>query len=134
MSSGTFDSDLSCASGFYTLAIIGVRPYTASMQLTNPTPNAFLSSATVTIDWDNFQANVERSYDGQEIDTLIDWVKSQPRRSNIQVVLKRDHLQAGRTRLLQKSLQSLGCTVISKMQRTNRSLAPLTNFAVGEWR
>lgn len=112
---------------------MGVRTYTASMQLTSTLPATFTNR--VVIDWATFAQNVVDQYDSHDIDSLIDWVKNHPRRRSIHVVLKRERTVDSRVHVLQKSLQALGCTVSTRMQLTrDRQLAPITNFAHTEWR
>ena len=104
------------------------------MQLTSTLPAPLLSSAKVIIDWSNRLPPQGGMEDGMDVDDLIRWVKSHPRRSNIHVYLRTD-LRSGRTRRLQRSLQTLGCTVIAKTGIGVRSSLPaLTNFASQEWR
>ncbi|MBP9774158.1 MAG: hypothetical protein KBD00_06085 [Candidatus Peribacteraceae bacterium] len=101
------------------------------MQFTSTLPSALTDTAKVIIDWSVFQTNVENNYADQDIDTLINYVKSHPRRSNIHVYLRTAKPQ---TRMLQRSLQNLGCTVIAKTTLPSKTLPILANFVPREWR
>lgn len=92
--------------------------------------STFADSTKVIIDWSNFEKNVERNYEDHDMDTLINWVKSHPRRSNIHVYLR----QTNTSRPLQRSLQTLGCTVIARVNVGRRALPALSRTAAREWR
>ncbi len=116
----------------FALEMMGVRTYTTSMQLTSTLPSALTQTAKVIIDWSNVAANVDTSYADQDIDTLINWVKAHPRRSNIHVYLRTS--PQSQTRMLQRSLQTLGCTVIGRTTLSSKTLPRLANFVPREWR
>ncbi len=104
------------------------------MQLTSTLEHPLLTTAKVIIDWTNRLLPADDAAQGDiDVEELIQWVKTHPRRSNIHVYLRSD-LRSGRTRRLQRSLQTLGCTVIAKTGiASGYTLPALSHIAAREW-
>jgi hypothetical protein len=87
------------------IAFMGVRMYTAYMQMTTP----LLRQSSVVVDW---TGSVPDSAMPEE-QVLLDWVKQFPFKSNIHIMLPSSRL-SGANRRLQATLQLLGCRVTRK--------------------
>ena len=64
----------------------------------------------VVIDWS--EEDVEA---GGTVQTLVSWVKGYPRSQDVHIYLSAARREALNLRLLQRTLQSLGCTVIARV-------------------
>ncbi len=73
-------------------------------------------AAHVIVDWSSLQGKAPDDVQ-LEIDHLMSWVKSYPERTAVQVYLSRS-LSGTRDRMLQNTLQSLGCTVTMRSHQT----------------
>lgn len=82
-------------------------------------PSAWKKAAQVIVDWS--QMPKDASADVQlEIDHLMRWIHSYPERTAVHVYLRRS-VSVARDRVLQHTLQSLGCRVT---MRSPLSIAP----------
>ena len=73
------------------------------------TTPAWKKAAQVIVDWSKVATDVNADVQ-LEIDHLMQWIRSYPARSAVHVYLRRS-LSAPRDRMLQNTLQSLGCRV-----------------------
>ena len=64
----------------------------------------------VVIDWS--QENLDT---GGAVQNLVSWVKGYPRSQDVHIYLSAARREALNLRLLQRTLQSLGCTVIARV-------------------
>lgn len=82
---------------------MGVRVYTSNM----PTKH-------VVIDWSDLFSTEESAPSSVNVDGLIDWIKTYPRKKDVHVYL-RSPRQDILARKLKNTLQALGCTVTAKV-------------------
>jgi hypothetical protein len=73
-------------------------------------------AAHVIVDWSQELPKADTDLQ-LEVDHLMNWVKSYPERTAVQVYLRRS-LSNSRDRMLQNTLQSLGCTVTMRSRQT----------------
>jgi Lon protease-like protein len=78
------------------------------MHTTSPTTNTWTKAATVIVDWSQQKHDTQQE-ETMEVAHLMNWIRTYPARTAVHVYLRRMPLQ--KNRLLQNTLQSLGCKV-----------------------
>lgn len=89
--------------------------YTRHMPITSSLPCPVVSSRVI-IDWSEGGFQQPEAAKPEEVEKLLAWVKSYPRRRDIHVYL-RNPMMSVRVRTLQHKLQALGCTVTTTCYR-----------------
>jgi hypothetical protein len=84
------------------------------MQLTSTLRRPLISSRVI-LDWSHLSPE-SSAHASPEVDTLLDWVRTYPRRTDIHVYLRNSMRSIG-VRKLQHKLQALGCTVTTTCYR-----------------
>jgi hypothetical protein len=93
------------------LASMGVRAYTTVMPTFTP-PTSGSTDVQVLIDWSSMLPVLPGS-DNQEVENMLEWVRSHPQRGQLHVYLHRT-LPHASARRLQNMLQALGCKVTTR--------------------